>query len=186
MHGLNVIVNNAGGVEKFAGFFELETEDWLQAFQLNTMSIVHISRAAHSYLKESKSGRIININSATALQPGVYNPHYSASKASAINLTKHLANIMARDNILVNSIVAGTFESDSWDRNIRRLAADENISSEIALKKELELATNSIPLGRIGSPEDITPLVLLLASEKFSWATGACFTVDGGKTRCVH
>jgi len=186
MNGIDIVINNAGGVEKFASFFDLETNDWLSSFQLNTLSIVHISKIAYPFLKKSVAGRILNITSLTGLQPGVFSPHYSVCKAASINLTKSMANIMAKDNILVNAIAAGTFESAAWDRNIERVAAEQELELQAAREKEVTLASTSIPLGRTGNASDIMPLALLLVSDKSSWTTGACFTVDGGKSRCIH
>jgi len=183
MGGIDAIVNNAGGATRFADFFSLDEDDWLTAFALNTMSVVNFSKAAYPYLKKSPTGRIINIASLTGLQPSVFNPHYSACKAATINLTKSMANIMAEDGVLVNAISAGTFESASWDRNIHRVAEEKSISLSRATEEEESLASSTIPLGRIGSGQDIVPLILLLLSEKSSWTTGSCFTIDGGKAR---
>jgi 3-oxoacyl-[acyl-carrier protein] reductase len=186
MGGLDILVNNVGGASKFAGFFDLEVEDWLGAYQLNVMSIIHFVKNAFPFLKKSQSPRIINISSLTGLQPGGFSPHYSTSKAACINLSKHLANILAKDRILVNCVIPGTFESEGWERNIQRVADEQIIAFEEAEQKELKLAKGSIPLGRIGVSKEITPVIMLLASEISSWTTGSCLVVDGGKIRSIH
>jgi len=186
MGGLDILINNVGNAAKFAGFFELEEQDWIDTYKQNLMSIVNTVKIAHTYLKKSKSARIINISSLTGLQPGGFSPHYSTNKAAVINLSKHLANILVNDKILVNCIVPGTFESDSWKRNIQRVSEEKGISFEEAEKLELDIARNTIPINRIGKTDDIVPLVLLLASERASWTTGSCFVVDGGKMRSIH
>lgn len=186
MGGVDGIINNAGGVEKFGGLFDLNISDWINTFTVNVMGLAHFSKAGREHLTRSPSPRIINIASVTGLQPGIFNPHYSASKAAAINLAKHLANIFAGDGILVNTVVAGTFESPAWERNVQRVSREKNITIEDAASEEGRLAANSIPLGRIGTADDIVPLVIFLASSRSSWITGATFTIDGGKMRCIH
>ena len=185
MEGLDILINNVGGAEKFAGFFNLTNKDWLSAYQLNVMSMVHFSRNAYPFLMKSEYPRIVNISSLTGLQPGTFSPHYSTCKAATINLSKHLANIFAKDNILVNCIVPGTFESDSWNRNIQRVAQKKHISIDSAKKEEVELACQSIPLKRIGKADEIVPIILLLASPTSSWETGSCVIIDGGKMRSI-
>lgn len=186
MGGLDILINNAGGAIKYSGFFNLEDEDWLAAYQLNVMSIVHFVKAAYLFLKRSKQARIINISSLTGIQPGMFNPHYSVNKAALINLSKHLANILASDNILVNCVVPGTFASDAWSKNIERVAIEEDIAYEVAEQKEIDLATQSIPLKRIGNSNDIVPMILVLASTLSSWTTGSYIVIDGGKMKCIY
>lgn len=185
MGGMDILVNNVGGAGRFAGFFELEHTDWLNHFNLNVMSMVNFSKHAHPYLKESSTPRIVNISSITGFQPGFYNPHYSICKAATINLSKHLANIFIKDKIVVNCIAPGPFESHSWKRYIETIARKENISFEDAAKKEYKMAELTIPMGRLGKPEDIVPFVLMLSSPTCNWAAGSCFVIDGGKMKSI-
>jgi len=185
MGGLDILVNNVGGATKFAGFFDLNSDDWSGHFQLNVMSMVYFSREAYPHLKKSKEPKIINISSLTGLQPGIFSPHYSVCKAATINLSKHLANIFAEDNILVNCVAPGPFESDSWNKNIQRVSHDLNISIDEAQKRETGSAARSIPLNRIGTPGDIAPFILFLSSCVSKWTTGTCFVIDGGKMKSI-
>ena len=186
MGSLDILINNVGSTSKFASFFDLEEEDWIDTYRLNVISIINTVRVAHPFLKKSDNPRIINISSLTGLEPGTFSPHYSVSKAAVINLSKHLSNILAADKILVNCVVPGPFESDAWSRNIQRVANQRNISYEEAEKIESELASSTIPVNRIGIPSDIVPIILLLASEYSSWTNGACFIIDGGKMRSIY
>lgn len=186
MGSLDILVNNVGSTEKFADFFNLEEDDWISTYKLNVMSIAHCVKAAYPLLKCSANPRIINISSITGLQPGVFSPHYSSSNAAVINLSKHLSNIFAKDKMLVNCIVPGPFESDGWQRNIQRAAVSKNISFESAQMMENEVTIKGIPLKRMGLPGDIAPMVLLLASDRSSWTSGACIVIDGGKMRGIH
>jgi 3-oxoacyl-[acyl-carrier protein] reductase len=183
--GLDILINNAGGAEKFAGFGELLDEDWRQAYELNVLSIVGFIRAAVPYLKKSKAARIITIASTAGIQPGKSNPHYAASKAAAINLSKHLANLYAPDRILVHCICPGPVWTESWDRTARRKAKELGLSYEEAAKLERAADEPEIPLGRLGDPQDVASLAVFLASSEAGWITGSCFRVDGGKVRSM-
>jgi len=185
-HGkLDILINNIGGVSKSGSFSDLSNSDWVNAFDLNVMSIVNFVRASESYLRRSTSGRIIIISSISAVQPGVFNPHYTISKASTVNLGKFLANYFVNDNVLVNTVCPGPVHSDSWDVNVRRLALDRRQSFEDAWEQVESEESQKIPLGRVGNGDDIAPLVSFLASEKASWITGSCFHINGGKLKSV-
>ncbi len=176
---VDVLINNVGAILKLANFFELTDQDWEDSFQINLMSAVRLTRLCIPALKQSACSRIINISSIAAASPQDVFPHYSAMKAGLSNFTVSLAQTLAPDNIRVNSISPGPVWSKSWDDEVK---AQGNGSSQI--KKEImEQTGKSIPLKRMGMPEDLTGLVLFLASEQSSWITATNFTVDGGLTR---
>lgn len=182
---LDILVNNVGGAEKFGSFFDLSNDDWQRAYALNFMSMVYFTRESIPFLKRSKQASIINISSIPAHQPGWFNPHYSTSKAAMLNLSKHLANLLAKDNILVNTICPGTLNGGGWERNIRHKAERLGLSFEQAeklMKKEEEA---KVPLNRIGGPEDIASMVVFLTSERARFITGECINIDGGVTRSI-
>lgn len=178
---IDFLINNAGGVNKFGSFQECSEEDWISAFQLNVMSCVNLVRACEQALLRSTQARIITISSIVGLQPGMYNPHYSAVKAATINLSKHFANIYADRGVLCNSICVGPVHSDSWTKNVISLSKKKGVSFEEAFN-ELELNEKiKIPLGRVGEGRDISSMVAFLLSENASWITGTCVHVSGGK-----
>jgi 3-oxoacyl-[acyl-carrier protein] reductase len=178
---LDILVNNVGGAGKFGGFSDLSNEDWEESFNLNVLSIVNFVRACEKYLRSSSSGRIINISSISASQPGSYNPHYTITKAASVNLGKYLANYFLNDKVLVNTVCAGPVHSDSWEANVRRLSSIRNQSFEDTWKLVEAEESMKIPLGRVGEGEDIASFVALLASERANWVTGSCFHINGGK-----
>ena len=177
--GIDVLVNNVGAVLKLGGFFDVTDEDWENSFQLNLMSAVRLCRLSIPVLRESSCPRIINISSIAASHPQEIFPHYSAMKAGLSNLTVSLAQTLAGDGICVNSISPGPVWSRSWEQE----AQESSQSFEQAKKDIMEQTGNSIPLKRMGMPEDLTGLTLFLASEQSSWITATNFTVDGGLTR---
>lgn len=178
---LDILINNVGGAGVFGGFADLADLDWQNAFDLNVLSIVHFVRACEAPLRKSKHGRIINISSIAGVQPGMFNPHYTITKAATINLSKFLANYFVKDGVLVNTVCPGPVHSDSWEDNVRRLALERRIPMEEAWQQVEREESLKVPLGRIGEGEDIAGLVTFLASDKASWITGSCFHVNGGK-----
>lgn len=183
--GLDIVVNNVGGVKKFADFLDLDEKDWHHTFELNVMTMVHFVKHTLPWLRRSDHARIINISSISGLQPGFYNPHYTVTKAATINLSKYLANKLADDHILVNTICPGPVHSDAWDRNVAHVASIRNISFEEANIQVNVEEGNKIPLGRVGEGDDVAGLVAFLASDKAEWITGSCFHVNGGKMRSM-
>lgn len=183
--GLDILVNNVGGAGRFGGFRDLGDADWRSAFDLNVLSMVRFVRAAEPHLRRSKCGRVINISSISGVQPGSFNPHYTATKAATINLSRHLADYFAKDRVLVNVVCPGPVHSESWDENVRRLAIERDIPFESAWQQVEREEAAKIPLGRVGDGEDIAGFVAFLASDKSGWATGSCFHVNGGKLRAI-
>lgn len=182
---LDILVNNIGSIERFGGFLELSDEDWKRCYDINFMSMVYNTRESIPLLKQSSGARIINICSIAAKQPGFYNPHYTAAKAAMLNLSKHLANVLAKDKILVNTICLGTVKTEIWPKSVENKQKQLGISFEEAEKIFENEEKEKNPLHQIGMPEDIANVVLFLASDKAQWITGSCFTVDGGTTRAL-
>lgn len=178
---LDILVNNVGGALRFGGFDELSDADWTQTYEFNVLSLVRFTRAALPHLRRATLRRIINLSSTSALQPGAYNPHYAATKAAIVNLSKHLANVFAKENILVNTVCPGPVHSESWQENIRCTARTRGLTeAEAAATVEREEAAK-IPLGLVGEGDHIASVVALLASPLSGWTSGSCIHVNGGK-----
>ena len=178
---VDVLINNVGAILKLVNFFELTDQDWEDSFQINLMSAVRLTRFCVPSLKQSTCARIINISSIAAASPQEVFPQYSAMKAGLSNFTVSLAQTLAPDKILVNSISPGPVWSKSWENEARE---QSNGSSLEQTKKEImEQTGKTVPLNRMGMPEDLTGLALFLASEQSAWITATNFTVDGGLTR---
>ena len=176
---VDVLINNVGAILKLADFFSLTDQDWEDSFQINLMSAVRLTRHCIPSLKQSACPRIINISSIAAASPQDVFPHYSAMKAGLSNFTVSLAQSLALDKILVNSISPGPVWSKSWDNETQ----NSDSSPEQAKKEIMEQTGATIPLKRMGMPEDLTGLALFLASDQSGWITATNFAVDGGLTR---
>ena len=183
--GIDIVVNNVGGAPRFGSFEDLDDSDWLAAYDLNVMAAVRLVRSSLPWLRMSDAPRIINITSATGLEPGVFNPHYSATRAALLNMSKGLANALADDGILVNSIAPGPVRTDAWERAILDAAERTGEAPEAVAQALEQSEASKIPLGRIGEPADIAGCAVFLASDQAGWITGSCLQVDGGKLRSI-
>ncbi len=164
--GIDVLVNNAGGVYGAKHFLELDEESWDNTFTLNVKSPFFLAKNAFAFMKERGGGRIINISSISAKYGGSPQTlHYGAAKAALESVTTGLARAGAQYNILVNSIRGGFVDTPFHDKIGRG-----------DLKGRVKL----IPLQRAGKPIDIARMVLFLASEAGNYITGEIFTVAGG------
>ncbi|MCH8310039.1 MAG: SDR family oxidoreductase [Chloroflexi bacterium] len=181
---VDILVNNAGGTRSRDDITGTSLEDFKATFDLNLFGGFQLMKAVIPHMQEQGWGRIINIASIWGRESGG-NISYMSSKAALIGATKHTAHALAKDGILVNSVCPGPVYSDSWDRNVERLAEERGITVDkcrVAVDRE-EAA--KIPLKRIGEGRDVAGLVVFLASDEASWITGSCFHVDGGKNRSI-
>ena len=164
--GIDVLVNNAGGIHGFKHFLELDEKSWDDTFTLNVKASFFIAKEAFSFMKSHEGGKIINISSISAKYGGSENSmHYGAAKAALDAITKGLSRAGTEHNILVNSVRAG-FVNTPFHKKIGR----ENIDDRIKLT----------PLKKAGEPIDIARMILFLASEAGAYITGETFTVGGG------
>src|SRR5581483_5603294 len=159
----------------------LTDDDWRASLDLNLMSAVRLSLACVPSMRERGWGRIVNISSRVGREPDAFFAPYAAAKAALINFSKSLANAFSGDGVLTNCVVPGLIRGEGIQH-----AAEESARATGKTVDEVYAATlkkRPIPAGRIGEPDDVASLVALLVSERASWITGSCFTVDGGIVR---
>ncbi|MFC4769182.1 SDR family oxidoreductase [Effusibacillus consociatus] len=172
---VDILVNNAGGPP--AGtFLDFDDEAWQNAFELNLMSVVRVTRGILPMMMHKNSGRIINITSAGVKQP-IPNLILSNSIRAAVNgLTKTLSQELAPHGILVNNLAPGRIDTDRV-RELDQIAADNTGLAAEAVKENW---TKQIPVGRYGTVEEFANVALFLASDESSYVTGQIYVVDGG------
>jgi 3-oxoacyl-[acyl-carrier protein] reductase len=183
--GLDILVNNVGGLIESGRFEELDDKAWSASFQLNLMPTVRFCRESLPLLKKSRHPRIINISSMVASQPGSFNPHYSTFKAAILNLTKHLSGAYAKDGILVNCISPGIIHTEGWELYIRAKAEAEGIPEAACAEAENKRAAENVPLKRLGKVGEVADLAAFLASDQASFITGGNHRVDGGRVLSI-
>lgn len=161
--GLDTLVNNAG-IIRVTPLNDLSLGEWELIQKVNSTSVLLGMKAVFPAMSRREGGTIINIASTAAHRGAEAYAAYSASKAAVLALTRAAALEYAPHNIRVNSISPGGVETPMND--------DEPKGG----------TSSSAPLGRRARPEEISPLVVYLASEASSYATGADFLIDGGVT----
>jgi 3-oxoacyl-[acyl-carrier protein] reductase len=168
-------VHNAGGPP--AGDFASMSEgQWQKAFEQNVLSFVRVVHAAVPHMKRSGGGRILTIASSSIKQPIPNLVLSNALRAGVWGLAKTLSRELAPDRILVNVIAPGRIQTERIEELDRANA--EKLG--VPLDEVKRASAASIPLGRLGGPEELANLVVFLASDAASYITGQAITVDGG------
>ncbi len=176
---IDIVVNNAGGPP--AGSFEdITDEQWYEAFDLNLLSYIRLTREALPYLKK-QGGRIINIASSSIKEPIPGLLLSNTFRTGIVGLTKTLASELAPYNILVNTVAPGRIATD------RVAHLDEINAEKIGIKREEmeQKVKQNIPLGRYGEPEEFAKVVTFLVSGANAYMTGSSFLVDGGMVKSI-
>ncbi len=161
---LDIIVNNAG-ITRDGLLLTMKEEDFDKVIGVNLKGNYNVVKSFIKHMLANRSGSIVNISSVSGMMGNAGQTNYSASKAGVIGLTKTWAKEFAARNIRVNAVAPGFIETD--------------MTKDIA-KKSGDKLTQTIPLKRLGKPDDIAETVVFLASDKASYITGEVIKVDGG------
>ncbi len=169
--GIDILVNNAG--TSATGEFEaLADETWQADFELKLFAAVRLTRLAIPHMKARGGGRIVNVTNIGAKQPGARTMPTTVTRAAGLAMTKALSKEYAPHGILVNAVCIGLIRAGQHDRR----AAQRGVDPE-ALYQEMG---RSVPLGRVGRPEEAANVIAFLASQAASFVTGSSVNLDGG------
>ncbi|MDD8023824.1 MAG: beta-ketoacyl-ACP reductase [Paracoccaceae bacterium] len=162
---VDVLVNNAG-ITRDAPFHKMTREQWSQVMDTNLSGVFNMTHPIWPGMRDRKFGRIVNISSINGQKGQFGQVNYSAAKAGDIGFTKALAQEGARAGITVNVICPGYIATEMV------MAVPEKVRESII---------STIPVGRLGEPEDIARCVVFLASDAASFITGSTITANGGQ-----
>jgi 3-oxoacyl-[acyl-carrier protein] reductase len=164
---IDILVNNAGILRR-GPIDNISEEEWDRVIDVNLKSAFNCCKAVVPFMKKRRYGRIVNISSSAGRSVSTLGGvHYTASKAGMLGLTRHLARELAPHNITVNAVCPGTI--------------DTPMTRNSTNKDELELITQSIPIGRIGRVDDVSRAILFLISDGSSFITGVSLDINGGE-----
>ena len=164
-HGkIDVLINNAG-IIRDRSFLKMTREEWDMVHSVNVDSLFVTSKAILPHMKSANYGRIISASSINAFQGAFGQTNYSASKAAIVGFTHSLCREVGKYNITVNAVAPGFIKSEMTDS-----MPEEIIKAGIA----------QIPVGRIGTPEDMAHAYLFLASKEAGFISGHTLHANGG------
>jgi NAD(P)-dependent dehydrogenase (short-subunit alcohol dehydrogenase family) len=169
----DILINNIGGRRVNIGLEETSLAQWQQLMDLNlTSTFLCCKHMGGAMIKRGQGGRVINLSSINGMVAGrnIKGRHYEAAKAGVLMLTRSLAVDWAPHAITVNAICPGIFGTEP-----NRIWAQKNPAI-------IEGYIQTIPMGRLGNPEDLGALAVYLASEAAGYMTGAALVIDGGYT----
>ena len=162
--GLDILINNAGtNVDNLS--LRMKEEEWKKVIDINLTSTFLLTKYAIKKMLKNKFGRVVNITSVVGHTGNLGQSNYAASKSGIIGMSKSLAIEYARKNITVNCVSPGFIVSD--------------MTMNIAEKVKIYL-TSKIPMGKLGTGEDVSSCVAFLSSDQASYVTGETIHVNGG------
>jgi len=166
-HGrIDILVNNAGVLRRRASVEEISDREWDLVMAVNVKGVFNCSKAVIKAMKNKRYGKIVNISSSAGRSTSeLGGPHYTTSKAAVLGFSRHLAREAAPFGINVNAICPGLI--------------DTSMVRETTSPEEVERWRKAIPMGRLGTPDEVAKLVLFLVSDDSSYINGATIDIGG-------
>ncbi len=169
---LDILVANAGiWNDQDAPIEKLSEREWDDMMRINLKSVYGVIHHTAPLMIAQRSGRIIAISSTAGQRGEAFHSHYGASKGAIISLVKSLSVELARHNILVNCVAPGWVETDMSKPTLETKAGRKSV-------------VTTIPLGRVGKPDEIAGPILFAASDLATFVTGEVINVNGGAVLC--
>ena len=182
---VNTLVNAAGPEDVGVGgtVETLPDEQWAATFEIGTLAAVRCVRCCLPMLRAAEWGRIVNLSAHSTKRQGTRLVAYTASKAALTSVSKNLAQLLAPEEILVNTVSPGSFLSEGLKHYLRALPAERNIDPDNvydAMRAITEDFGHPAYMPRAGHPDEMGPVITFVGSRVNSYMTGADINVDGG------
>jgi 3-oxoacyl-[acyl-carrier protein] reductase len=165
---LDIVVNNAARYEENRfdrDDYEGWQEGWRRTFELNVFGAANVAFVAMRWMRANGGGKLINVASRAAFRGETEFADYGASKAALVNLTRSIARACAKDNIVASCVAPGFIQTD--------------MAKPLIEKRREEIVTQ-IPLGRVGTPDDVAAVIVFLASPMADYLNGVTIDINGG------
>ena len=181
---IDILVNNAGGSGPKEGWETAQPASWMSTYDRNVLAALRVITRVLPAMRQAGWGRVINISSGAATAPPPAGTDYSAAKAAMNAMTASLAKAVAAEGVTVNAVSPGTIRSAKLEERFRATAADRGVAAHDAPWEAIERGVlplfAQVPVGRVGSLEELANAVVFLASPLASYITGVNLRVDGG------
>ena len=176
---------NAAGATQARPLEQLTDADWQAQWELHVMGPMRLMRAIAPQMAEGGGGRIVNVSSSSGKRPSRrLDPSYSVTKAALLSLSRLFADNWSASNVLVNAVAPGPIEGESW-------TAEDGLADQLAARTDstreqiLEQTAAGLPLGRMGTDDEVAAVIVFLCSQAASNVTGAAWSVDGGSVPII-
>ncbi len=174
----DVLVNSAG-TSAVRTLEQLTDADWQAQWELHVMAPMRLMRELAPAMAKRGWGRIVNVCSSSGKRPSATNMAYSVTKAAQLSLSRSFADLHAAQGVLVNAVAPGPIAGELWLAE-GGLADQTAEAKGISREDVLEATAGKVPLGRLGTPEEIAAVIVFLCSEAAGNVAGAAWSVDGG------
>jgi NAD(P)-dependent dehydrogenase (short-subunit alcohol dehydrogenase family) len=180
---VEIVVNNAGGSGGTENWETTRPETWAAGYDRNVLAAVRVTARLLPSMRAAKWGRIINVSSLAGMMPPAGRPDYAAAKAAIIAMTASLAKAVAIDGITANTVSPGTIRSISLDETFRKAAVGQGLAADAPwpdVERQVLPLFAQVPMGRVGTLEEIADAVVFLVSPRAGYITGVNLRLDGG------
>lgn len=180
IYPIDILINNSGG-PPVKSILKIKNSDLDNALNANLKSVIFTSQMFLPDMIKKKWGRIINLTSLTAKEPGANFALSNITRAGVVSFSKTLSQEVAKHGVTVNSILTGGVLTDRLKSLLTRL----NNKNKKDFTKKLKKIAKLVPNGYIASPNEFIQLILFLATSNSSYVNGAAITVDGGTSKSI-